>query len=70
MREGRNDFGKIGYGGPMPPPRHGPHHYRFNLYALSEPVDLKEGATKNDLLATIKGKILAEARLIGTYERK
>jgi Raf kinase inhibitor-like YbhB/YbcL family protein len=38
--QGRNDFRKIGYGGPRPP-RGKPHHYYFKLYALDIKLDLK-----------------------------
>lgn len=68
--QGKNDFGRTGYGGPMPPPGHGVHHYHFQLYALGAPVDLAPGATKEELLAAMKGRVLAEAELVGTYERK
>lgn len=66
--QGKNDFGKIGYGGPCPPP--GPaHRYRFTLYALDKPLDLKAGATKKQVLDAMEGNILARGRLIGTYKR-
>ena len=68
-RLGPNDFGRAGYGGPCPPPGHGAHHYHFTLYALSASVDLKEGSSLNDLRRAIEGKVLAEASLVGTYER-
>lgn len=67
--EGKNDFGKPGWGGPMPPKGHGTHHYHFKVYALGQPVSLKAGATKKELLAAIAGKVLAEGELVGTYER-
>lgn len=68
--QGKNSFGKLGYGGPMPPPGHGVHHYHFKLYALKAPLKAAAGMTKEELLAAIKGHVLAEAELIGTYERK
>jgi len=68
--EGKNDFGDTGYGGPMPPRGHGVHHYHFKLYALDAELDLKPGATKEQVLAAMKGHILAQGELIGTYERK
>ena len=67
---GRNDFGRSGWGGPMPPPGSGPHHYRFRLYALDAPLELAPGATKQELQAAIDGHVLAEAGIVGTYERK
>ena len=68
--QGVNDFGKPGYNGPLPPPGHGVHHYHFKLYALDASLSLAPGATKAQLLAAMKGHILAEGELIGTYERK
>ena len=68
--EGRNDFGRAGYGGPMPPRGHGVHRYRFKLYALKEPLALAAGATKEQLLDAMKGRVLAEAELVGAYERR
>ncbi|MBE7560017.1 YbhB/YbcL family Raf kinase inhibitor-like protein [bacterium] len=66
---GKNSWGKLGYNGPMPPPGHGRHRYYFKLYALSEPLKLKAGASKEELLAAIKGKLLDEAEVMGTYQR-
>jgi Raf kinase inhibitor-like YbhB/YbcL family protein len=68
-RQGRNDFGNDSYGGPCPPPGHGVHHYHFTLYALSEPIDLEEGASIDNLRSAMNGKVLHQATLIGTYER-
>jgi Raf kinase inhibitor-like YbhB/YbcL family protein len=67
-KQGKNDFGKVGYGGPCPPS--GPaHHYHFKLYALDRVTVLKPKATKQQLLDAMKGHVLAEAQLIGTYKR-
>ena len=67
-RQGRNDFGKTGYGGPCPPPGK-PHRYFFKLYALDTKLNLKAGATKADVERAMKGHILAQAELIGKYGR-
>jgi Raf kinase inhibitor-like YbhB/YbcL family protein len=67
--QGRNTFGKIGYGGPAPPRGHGVHHYQFRLYALDTPLDLRPGLDKKALLAAMAGHILEESELVGTYER-
>ncbi len=67
-RQGRNDFGKIGYGGPCPPPGK-PHRYFFKLYALDTKLNLKPGVTKADLERTMKPHILSKAELIGIYGR-
>ncbi len=66
--QGKSGFGKLGYGGPCPP-RGSPHHYRFNIYALDTVLDLKPGASKNDLLEAMEGHILAQGELIGIYQR-
>ncbi len=66
--QGTNDFGKVGYGGPAPP-KGKPHRYVFKLYALDGPLDLRAGATKAQLLGAIKGHVLAEGQLVGTYAR-
>ncbi|NDJ78466.1 MAG: YbhB/YbcL family Raf kinase inhibitor-like protein [Chloroflexi bacterium] len=68
-RQGKNDFGKVGYGGPCPPVGHGPHRYFFRLYALDTLPDLAAGCTKAELLAAIDDHILAETQLVGTFER-
>jgi Raf kinase inhibitor-like YbhB/YbcL family protein len=71
-RQGKNSFPKgatIGYRGPMPPPGHGTHHYHFQLYALDAKPNVPAGATKDELLKAMKGHILAEGKLVGTYER-
>ena len=67
IKQGMNDFRAIGYGGPCPPS--GEHRYFFKLYALDGPTGLKAGATKVQLLAAMKGHILAEAELMGKYKR-
>ena len=67
-RQGKNDFGKIGYGGPAPPPGK-PHRYFFRVYALDSVLDLPAGATKAQLVAAMKGHILGEGQLMGRYGR-
>lgn len=66
--QGRNSWGKIGYGGPCPPS--GVHRYFFKIYALDKVLDLKPGATKEELLKAMKGHILAEGQFYGKYSRK
>ena len=65
--QGRNDFGKLDYGGPCPPS--GTHRYFFKLYALDTTLELNEGATKKQLESAMAGHILEEAQLMGTYKR-
>ena len=69
--QGKNswDEDNIGYHGPMPPKGHGVHHYHFTLYALDAQVPLEPGVTKNEVLKRIKGHVLAQGRLTGTYSR-
>lgn len=67
--QGNNTWPKLGYNGPMPPPGHGVHHYHFKLYALDAALDVKPGLDKKQLLAKMKGHILAEGELVGTYQR-
>jgi len=68
-RQGLNDYKKIGYGGPCPPPGK-PHRYFFKLYALDAKPDLKAGLTKQEVLKAMAGHVLAEGQLMGTYQRK
>ena len=64
-----NDFGDVGYGGPAPPPGHGPHHYYFWLYALDDEVAADPSLTRGELLDRIDGHVIEQARLIGVCER-
>jgi Raf kinase inhibitor-like YbhB/YbcL family protein len=66
--QGTNDFGRLGYGGPAPP-RGKPHRYFFKLYALDALLQLAPGATKAQLEAAMRGHIVAQAELMGTYQR-
>jgi Raf kinase inhibitor-like YbhB/YbcL family protein len=67
-RHGKNDFGKLGYGGPAPPK--GPaHRYYFKLFALDAILELPAGATRAQLEAAMKGHLLASAQCMGKYQR-
>lgn len=66
--QGRNDFGRTGWGGPCPPDGE-THDYVFALYALSEELGLDPGATKDEVLAAAEGRILATAEMVATYGR-
>jgi Raf kinase inhibitor-like YbhB/YbcL family protein len=68
--EGTNDFGRTGYGGPMPPRGHGIHRYHFKVYALDAELEGDAGSTRDRLLDAIEGHVLAEGELVGTYERR
>jgi Raf kinase inhibitor-like YbhB/YbcL family protein len=65
--QGKNDFEKIGYGGPCPPS--GTHRYLFKIYALDGDLPLKAGATKTEVEKAMSGHVLAQAQLMGTYHR-
>lgn len=66
--EGKNDFGRLGYGGPCPP-RGSNHRYDIKLYALDKMLDLKSGATKAQVENAMRGHILARGQLMGRYGR-
>jgi len=67
-KQGLNDFRRLGYGGPCPPPGK-PHRYFFKLYALDTVLELKPGATKKDIERAMEKHILAQGQLMGTYQR-
>ena len=67
-RQGRNDFGKIGYNGPCPPK--GPaHRYFFKLYALDSKLELKPGSLKADVERVMKNHVLGHTELVGKFGR-
>lgn len=66
--EGMTNFGTSGYGGPCP--GKGTHRYFFNLFALDALLDLPADTTKNELMEAMHRHILAEAELMGKYERQ
>jgi Raf kinase inhibitor-like YbhB/YbcL family protein len=68
MRFIRADLGHRGYAGPRPIPGHGPHHYRFQVFAIDEPIAGNVTSAKA-LLAAMSGHVLARGVLTGTYER-
>jgi Raf kinase inhibitor-like YbhB/YbcL family protein len=66
--DGKNDFGKLGYGGPCPP-RGSNHRYFIKLYALDTVLNLKAGSTKAQVENAMKGHILVQGQLMGRYGR-
>jgi hypothetical protein len=66
--QGRNDFGKTGYGGPCPPS--GTHHYRFTLWALSARLNLSDKPSAAEVRTALTIRTLAQATLTGTYVRQ
>ncbi len=66
--EGKNDFNRMGYGGPCPP-KGSNHRYYIKIYALDTMLDLKSGATKAQVESAMRGHILAQGQLMGRYGR-
>lgn len=67
-KQGMTDFGRVGYGGPCPPP--GPaHRYFFRIYAIDGKLDLKPGLRKNAFLDAVKDHVIEEAELMGKFKR-
>jgi Raf kinase inhibitor-like YbhB/YbcL family protein len=64
---GRNDFGRVGWGGPCPPS--GEHRYEFRLYALSAPLELEGAPTADDVERALGSHVMAEGSLTGVYAR-
>ena len=67
-REGENDWGRTGYGGPCPPI--GRHRYFFKLYALDSMLSDQHTPTKAALEKAMHGHVLAQADLMGTYQKQ
>lgn len=66
-REGLNDWNRTGYGGPCPPI--GRHRYYHKLYALDTMLPDLGTPTKDQVLAAMKGHVIGEAVLMGTYQK-
>ncbi len=66
--QGRNDFGKIGYGGPCPPPGK-PHRYFFRVFALDKTLGLKPGASRKEVESAMQGHVLEQGEVMGRYGR-
>lgn len=64
--QGRNDFGRSGYGGPCPP-RGETHRYRFTLYALDAPLSLQAGVTRKQVVQALQPHLLDQAQLVSVY---
>jgi Raf kinase inhibitor-like YbhB/YbcL family protein len=70
LKQATNDFGRTGYGGPCPPRGHGTHHYHFRLLALSSSsLSVQKRPTCRDVEREAHKILIAEASLIGLYER-
>nr|WP_246401294.1 YbhB/YbcL family Raf kinase inhibitor-like protein [Jiangella mangrovi] len=68
-REWPNGFGEDGWGGPAPPPGHGPHRYVFRVYALPGPPELPAGPSVGDVYRAVDRAMLARGTLVGRYQR-
>jgi hypothetical protein len=68
-RQGRNSFGKRGWGAPCPPKSDPAHRYDFDLYWLERPVDIPDGAKAQDVLRGIAEAAGGHGRLVGRYAR-
>jgi len=66
--QGNNSYGKPKYAGPCPPS--GTHRYYFRIYALSQPLNLPEGASKEDLVTAMKDYVISFAEYMGRYEKQ
>jgi Raf kinase inhibitor-like YbhB/YbcL family protein len=65
IKQGTNDFGRIGYSGPSPP--NGTHRYVFKIYALDTILNLEPGVTKQHINDAIQGHILSQTQITGKY---
>ncbi|WP_026877199.1 YbhB/YbcL family Raf kinase inhibitor-like protein [Jiangella gansuensis] len=68
-REWPNDFGEVGWGGPAPPPGDPAHRYFFRLYVLSEPADLPDEPTVEDVYRAADSAALGRGTLVGLFQR-
>jgi len=64
---GRNNFGRVGWGGPCPPS--GEHRYRFSLYAIPELLDVARGASHPTVITAMHGRVLGRGQLTASYRR-
>ena len=64
---GRNNFGRVGWGGPCPPS--GEHRYRFKLYAIPELLDVVRGASPPTVITAMHGRVLGQGQLTAGYRR-
>ncbi len=67
--QGVNDYARNGYDGPCPPPGQ-THRYFYTVFALDVRLALAAGARKKDLVEAMRGHVLAQGALMGTYSRK
>ncbi|MCX8113121.1 MAG: YbhB/YbcL family Raf kinase inhibitor-like protein [Bacteroidia bacterium] len=70
LLQGYNDFGKVGYGGPCPPPKDGAHRYVVEVYALQKPLSIKGAVTWERIRSAMVGKVLDQAQTFVVYKRQ
>jgi hypothetical protein len=70
MVQGKNVSGAHGYYGMKPPDGDGPHRYHFQVFALSQPIDLGPETPLSEITDALKARVLADGELIGTFERR
>lgn len=68
VRLGKAALGRVGWAGPLPPRSHGSHDYVFQLFALDRQLDVGTSFGRDDVVAAMKGHVIARGRLVGTYE--
>lgn len=68
-RQGTNDFGELGYRGPLPPKRDGPHTYRFTVSAVDTTLELQAGAGRGKLESALEGHVLDTYQFTGEFDR-
>ena len=68
-RQGTNDFGELGYRGPLPPSDDGPHTYRFTMSAVDTTLELEAGAGRGELMTALGGAVLDTHQITGEFER-
>jgi len=68
-QQGQNDFERIGYSGPCPPPG-APHHYHFHVYALDRKLTLADNAARAEFDNATRGHVIAQGELVATYGRQ
>ena len=66
--QGMNTHGITGYSGPRPPGAD-PHRYHFQLFALDSRLDLRSGVSRDDLIAAMRGHVLARGEAIGSFQK-
>lgn len=67
---GKGSLGKVGYSGPRALRAHGPHRYVFQIFAVNTALQLREKFSRQTLLETWSGRVIARGRLDGFFERR